>query len=138
MSVEIRKLNSSDQDFREQLMAVLAFEASEDEAIDRAAASILADVRQRGDAAVLEYTNTFDRLSATHMTALEIPRAERKAALVEALAGARTLFFDKTGNRFRGSYFDDRGVGGVVGVKAAGGAGYCEPDEKAFLQPGHS
>ena len=100
MSLEIRKLDSSSKDFREQLMAVLAFEASEDEAIDRAAASILADVRQRGDAAVLEYTNTFDRLSATAMAALEIPRAERKAAL-ESLPAVRRGALQQAADRVR-------------------------------------
>ncbi len=100
MSVEIRKLNSSDQDFREQLMAVLAFEASEDEAIDRAAASILADVRQRGDAAVLDYTNKFDRLSVTGIAALEISSAERKAAL-ESLPAARRTALQQAADRVR-------------------------------------
>lgn len=81
MSVQIRQLDSTDADFNAKLMGVLAFEASEDEAIDRAAAAILADVKARGDAAVLEYTNKFDRLSAASVAALEIPRAELQAAL---------------------------------------------------------
>ncbi len=54
MSVSIRQLDTTDPDFQAKLMQVLAFEASEDEAIDRAAANILADVKARGDAAVLE------------------------------------------------------------------------------------
>lgn len=101
MSVVIRQLDSVDQDFQAKLMAVLAFEASEDEAIDRAAAGIIADVRQRGDAAVLEYTQRFDHVSATSMAALEIPRAalqaalaslapERRAALIEAADRVRS------------------------------------------------
>ena len=49
MSVQLRKLDSTDADFNAQLRAVLAFEAAEDEAIDRAAAAILADVKARGD-----------------------------------------------------------------------------------------
>ena len=89
-SVSLRQLNSADKDFSQKLMAVLAFEASEDEAIDRAAASILADVKQRGDAAVLDYTNKFDRLSAKDMHALEIPRAEMQAALASLPAARRT------------------------------------------------
>lgn len=81
MSVVIRQLNSTESDFHQKLMAVLAFEASEDEAIDRVAADIIAQVRQRGDSALLDYTNKFDRLNASSIQALEIPRAERKAAL---------------------------------------------------------
>ena len=100
MSLEIRKLDSSRKDFHEKLMAVLAFEASEDEAIDRAAASILADVRQRGDAAVLAYTNKFDHLSAASMSALEIPRAEREAAL-DSLPVARRAALQQAADRVR-------------------------------------
>lgn len=81
MSVVIRQLNSTDSDFHHKLMAVLAFEASEDEAIDRVAATIIADVRQRGDAALLDYTIKFDRLAAANIQTLEISRAERQAAL---------------------------------------------------------
>lgn len=81
MSVPIRQLDTTDPDFNAKLMQVLAFEASEDEAIDRAAAGILADVKARGDAAVLEYTNRFDRLDASSVAALEIPQAELQAAL---------------------------------------------------------
>jgi len=81
MSVVIRQLDSTERDFHQKLMAVLAFEASEDEAIDRVAADIIAQVRQRGDAALLDYTNKFDRLNASNVQALEIPRAERQAAL---------------------------------------------------------
>ena len=88
MAISIRKLDSSDPDFNAQLSAVLAFEASEDEAIDRAAAQILADVKARGDAAVLDYTNRFDRLDAGSVAALEIGRAELQAAL-DQLAPAR-------------------------------------------------
>lgn len=100
MSIEIRTLDSSHEDFRQQLMAVLAFEASEDEAIDRAAAAILAQVRQRGDDAVLEYTNQFDRLSAVSMAALEIPRAELTAAL-DSLPAVRRAALEEASNRVR-------------------------------------
>ena len=81
MPVVIRQLDSTERDFHQKLMAVLAFEASEDEAIDRVAADIIAQVWQRGDAALLDYTNKFDRLNASSIQALEIPRSERQAAL---------------------------------------------------------
>jgi histidinol dehydrogenase len=81
MPIQIRKLDSTDPEFNEQLNAVLAFQASEDEAIDRAAARILADVKARGDAAVLSYTNQFDHLGAVSVAALEIGQAELRTAL---------------------------------------------------------
>ena len=64
MTLSIRKLDSTSADFLGSLDAVLAFEASEDAAIDQAAARILADVKARGDAAVLDCTHQFDRLTA--------------------------------------------------------------------------
>src|SRR3954469_4996278 len=81
MSIQIRKLDSTDPDFKATLASVLAFEAGEDEAIDRAAAQILADVKARGDAAVLEYTNRFDRVNADSVAGLEIGQTELQAAL---------------------------------------------------------
>ena len=100
MSVQIRQLDTTDVDFNAKLMQVLAFEASEDEAIDRAAASILADVKARGDAAVLEYTNKFDRLSASSVLALEIPKAELQAALA-GLPEARRNALQQAADRVR-------------------------------------
>jgi histidinol dehydrogenase len=81
MSIQIRKLDSTDPEFNRQLNAVLAFQTSEDEAIDRAAARILSDVKARGDAAVLDYTNQFDHLGAVSVAALEIGQAELRTAL---------------------------------------------------------
>ena len=81
MSIKIRKLDSTAPDFQKSLHAVLAFEASEDEAIERSVAQILNDVKTRGDAAVLEYTNRFDRVEAQSVGALELPMSELEAAL---------------------------------------------------------
>jgi histidinol dehydrogenase len=81
MAIKIRKLDSADAGFKQALAAVLAFEASEDEAIERSVAQILADVKSRGDAAVLEYTLRFDRLDADSVAALELPASALQAAL---------------------------------------------------------
>ena len=59
----ITKLDSSQADFKQRLDTLLAFEASTDDAIESAVGKILSDVKARGDAAVLEYTNRFDRLT---------------------------------------------------------------------------
>ncbi|WP_293777680.1 histidinol dehydrogenase [uncultured Oxalicibacterium sp.] len=81
MPIQIRKFDSSHPDFQKQLSDVLAFEASEDEAIDRGAMQILEHVKREGDKAVLEYTKRFDHLDADSMAALEISQAELQAAL---------------------------------------------------------
>jgi len=82
--LNIRRLDASAADFRAKLSAVLAFEAEDDAAIDLAVAEILRDVKQRGDAAVLEYTRRFDRLdggNAPDMAALELHPEEMDRAL---------------------------------------------------------
>lgn len=82
-NITIRRLASTDVDFAWRLRQVLAFEAGEDEAIERAVAQILADVKVRGDAAVLEYTARFDRVEAESVAALELSPAAMEAALDE-------------------------------------------------------
>src|SRR6201996_4392049 len=101
MSIKIRKLDSSAPDFHQALHAVLAFEASEDEAIERSVAQILADVKARGDQAVLEYTNKFDRLKADSVAALELPMSELEAAL-EGLEPKRRAALEAAAARVRG------------------------------------
>jgi histidinol dehydrogenase len=88
---EIARLSTRDPDFDRRLAALTAVAGDEDEAVDRAVAAILADVRARGDAAVLEYTRRFDRVNAASVGELEIPGAELEraaAALDPALRDA--------------------------------------------------
>ena len=84
MPIQIRKLDSSQEGFQQSLDTLLAFEAGTDAAIETSVAKILADVKTRGDAAVLEYTNRFDRIphgGAAEMAAFDISQAELQAAL---------------------------------------------------------
>lgn len=78
---QVRRLDSTQAGFAEQLGKLLAYDNSTDEKINAAVAEILAAVRSRGDAAVVEYTNRFDRLNAADMQALELPHALLQAAL---------------------------------------------------------
>jgi histidinol dehydrogenase len=80
----IRKLDSTQIDFQEKLDALLAFEAETDYAIETAVADIIKQVRARGDEAVVEYTNKFDRIpngGAADMRAFDIGQQELDAAL---------------------------------------------------------
>ncbi|WP_019881183.1 MULTISPECIES: histidinol dehydrogenase [unclassified Methylophilus] len=79
--MKIKRLNTQDAGFDAELKALLAFETAQDDNIDQVVANILKDVKARGDAAVLEYTNRFDKTNATSLAALEIPQAELHAAL---------------------------------------------------------
>jgi histidinol dehydrogenase len=74
------RLSTADAAFDAQLTARLHWSADTDAAIEKVVADILADVQQRGDAAVLEYTCRFDHLDVTSLQALELTQAELKAA----------------------------------------------------------
>lgn len=76
----LRRLDSSFPEFRQQLEVLLAFETSQDPQLELRVAAILDDVKARGDAAVLEYTNRFDGMNAQSMAELELTQAELKAA----------------------------------------------------------
>ena len=74
------RLSSVSATFDADFAARLHWSADQDAAIEQRVADILADVRQRGDAAVLEYTARFDALQAPTLQALELTQAELKAA----------------------------------------------------------
>ena len=78
--MNIRQLSSRAAGFDEKLTRLLAFEETADEKLEATVAGILADVRKRGDAAVLEYTAKFDRLPLEHAAAMELPKHELRAA----------------------------------------------------------
>lgn len=78
--MKIRQLSSSAAGFSAELDALLAYEATADEKLEATVAAIIADVRVRGDAAVLEYTAKFDRLALANAEAMELPREELRAA----------------------------------------------------------
>jgi histidinol dehydrogenase len=74
------RLATRDGGFDAALKERLHWSADTDAGIEQAVAKILADVQQRGDAAVLEYTNRFDGTSAKSLQELELRPAELKAA----------------------------------------------------------
>ena len=102
MTITIRKLDSTAADFQQTLSTLLAFEAETDDAIETAVAKILADVKARGDAAVLEYTNKFDRIpnGATSMAAFDLGQDELQAALA-ALPAAQRAALQTAADRIR-------------------------------------
>ncbi len=98
--IAIRRLDTSQPDFNARLDELLAFETAQDPQVDATVAAILAEVKARGDEAVLEYTRRFDRIDAPSLAALEVP----PAALDRALAGlppARREALDAAAERIR-------------------------------------
>lgn len=79
--VDITRLDSSDSDFYAALDQVLAWDASSDEAVEKTVRDIIAAIRRRGDAALLEYTAQFDRVEVARAAELEIPPARLQQAL---------------------------------------------------------
>ena len=87
-AVHIRHLSTAAADFEPEFQRVLHWSAETDDAIEQRVAEILADVKLRGDAAVLDYTARFDGLQAASVAVLELTRDELKAAF-EAITPAQ-------------------------------------------------
>ncbi|MGW8227927.1 MAG: histidinol dehydrogenase [Gammaproteobacteria bacterium] len=87
--VDIKRLNAAADGFWPQLDALLAWESVSDEAVTGTVRGILHAVQQRGDAAVIEYTNRFDRMQATSMAELTLDASRLDAALAAIPAQQR-------------------------------------------------
>jgi histidinol dehydrogenase len=75
----MNRLDDSSPDFDRQLQNLLAWNESEDLEIHRRVSDIIADVRGRGDQAVIDYTNRFDQRLLTDAKELELPRETLKS-----------------------------------------------------------
>ncbi len=78
--VNISRLDSNNADFWPRLDKLLAWEGVSDDRVNTVVREVLGSVQQHGDAAVLEYTNKFDRLSASTMAELRIDAARLEQA----------------------------------------------------------
>ncbi len=81
------RLSTTEADFQARFAALLTAKRAEEEDVDAAVAAIIADVRARGDAAVIDYTARWDRLSLTPET-LRLTPAEIEAEAAKADASA--------------------------------------------------
>ena len=77
----IRRLDSSQPGFNNELAQLLAFESAQDPKVESAAREILSAVKSRGDAALLETTARFDRWTPANAAALEVDRSTMQQAL---------------------------------------------------------
>ncbi|MGJ7521863.1 histidinol dehydrogenase [Variovorax sp. LT1P1] len=94
------RLSTASADFDSAFKARLHWSAEADAAIEQRVAEILADVQQRGDAAVLEYTKRFDRLDVADMTALELTADELRTAF-ESLPAVQREALEAAARRVR-------------------------------------
>ena len=138
--LNISSLNYSDADFYQQLDKLLGWEANIDGDVAKIVADILADVKKRGDAAVIEYTNKFDRMNLQNASEFELNKERLQQALDSIDVGQREAL-EKAALRVREyaehqkmeswSYTEDDGT--VLGqqVTAMDRAGLYVPGGKA-------
>lgn len=103
--IKVSRLSTRDADFGRRLDRLLAFEATQDERIESTVASIIADVRSRGDESVIDYTRRFDGLDVTTVTELELDADEfvrarknlpaRQLQALEAAAARIRVYHEK-------------------------------------------
>ncbi len=94
------RLSTTSSTFDADFKARLHWSDDTDAAIDLVAADILRDVKLRGDAAVLEYTNRFDRMGASSVSQLELTQTELKAAF-DAIPAAQREALQAAAQRVR-------------------------------------
>lgn len=94
------RLSTADANFEHDFAQRLHWSADTDAAIEQRVADILADVQQRGDAAVLEYTARFDGLQVDSVQALELTQTELKAAF-DSLGDAQKQALEAAAKRVR-------------------------------------
>lgn len=87
--IDIARLDTTDSDFDERLAALQEWEGAADSETLRTVQRILDDVRIRGDVAVVELTNHFDRRDAGTMADLVVPRERLEQALADLPAEQR-------------------------------------------------
>lgn len=98
--IQIKRFNSTDSDFNANLEKLLAFENAQDDAVDSTVAGILADIKNRKDAALIDYTNRFDKLSVTSAKDLELTQNHLQQSLA-ALPSPQRNALEQAAERVR-------------------------------------
>jgi histidinol dehydrogenase len=98
--LKLRRLSTAAADFEARFQALQHWSAETDAAIEGRVAEIIADVRARGDAALLELTARFDGVQAATMAELEIGAEELRAAF-EAITSAQRNALQSAAERVR-------------------------------------
>lgn len=106
--VRVARLDSQAIDFVPVLEKLLDRGMIAGEQVSSAVAGIIADVRARGDAAVLDYTRKFDPFPADSMAALEVSREQMQTSL-EALPEAQVNALQVSASRIR-EYHEKQGL----------------------------
>lgn len=137
---DIQRLDSQQADFAQRYAALIDYDANRDTEVRTRVAGIIAQVREHGDAAVLEYTRTLDNRSVDSMDELRIDQARMQAAL-KAIPGAQREALEQAAQRLRTyaerqkiqdwSFTDEHGNRLGQAVRALDRAGIYAPGGKA-------
>lgn len=138
--LRIARLDSREPDFRASLERLTAWESAHDEGVEQRVREIIADVRRRGDAALLEYTNRLDGRAVGSLAELEVRPEQCRAALAATDAATRSAL-ELAARRIRryherqrlSSWRADDGEGTVLGqeVRALDRVGLYVPGGRA-------
>jgi histidinol dehydrogenase len=122
--MKLRILDTREPGFEAAFGPLVAVDTAVDKTIEQRADAIVDDVRARGDAALLEYTNRFDRMNAPSVAALEIAQGEMRAAFdglpgeqrdaLEAAAGRVRAFHQRQHQRVLAADWTDTEPDGTV------------------------
>ncbi|MGO2513559.1 histidinol dehydrogenase [Marinomonas polaris] len=124
MNLNIREFSSSSAGFRSELESLLAWDSVSDAGVQKAVADIVEQVRLKGDEAVIEFTNRFDRRHVVSSAELEISREELalakgrvSAELVASLEAAAKRVHDYHERQKQPSWQYQEDNGTVLGQK---------------------
>lgn len=98
--IKLNRLSSTDAKFDEALSALLAFESTQDETVNETVTHILADIKKRGDDALLDYTRRFDHLEISSITEIELPKSDWQQSL-QRLQTAEREALEQAARRIR-------------------------------------
>ncbi|VFM98364.1 MAG: histidinol dehydrogenase [Candidatus Kentron sp. G] len=98
--ISIPRLDTSQDDFEARLARLISFDSEENRQVEEVTREIIAEVRRRGDAALLEYTNRFDRRRVTDFGELILP-ALRLEAAHGAMDGEQRAALETAARRIR-------------------------------------
>ena len=85
----IRRLNAADPDFAHHLDHLLSWESVSDDSVNQRVLDIIKAVRERGDAALVDFTRQFDGLDVKSMADLILPRERLELALTRISVAQR-------------------------------------------------
>ena len=80
-SLSIAKLDANQSDFEQRLSALLAWDSVSDASVVAVVDEIITAIKARGDTALLEYTNRFDRMQVENFNELELSSQQIQQAL---------------------------------------------------------